>query len=58
MTSESARRLRFVASSARVEQRVRVVDEAEEDGEGLFRVGESWGMVRLGHLLLLGEGRL
>ena len=35
-----------------------VFDEAEEDGEGLFRVGEAWGMVGLGHLLLLREGRL
>src|SRR5215213_10403557 len=48
----------FVASGARVEMGVSVVDEAEEDGEGLFRVGEAWGMVGLGHLSLLGEGRL
>jgi hypothetical protein len=37
---------------------VGVVYEAEEDGEGLFHVGEAWGMVGLGHLFLLGEGRL
>jgi hypothetical protein len=48
----------FVASSVGVEQCVSVVYEAEEDGEGLFRVGEAWGMVGVGHLLLLREGRL
>src|SRR3712207_8974744 len=49
----------FVASSAtRVEQRVSVVDEAEEDGQSLFRPSEASGMVGLGHLLLLREGRL
>jgi hypothetical protein len=37
---------------------VSVVDEAEEDGEGLFRLGEAWGMVESGHLFLLREGRL
>jgi hypothetical protein len=37
---------------------VSVVYQTEEDGEGLFRVGEAWGMVGLGHLSLLGEGRL
>jgi hypothetical protein len=30
----------------------------EQDGEGLFRSGEPLGMVGVGHLLLLGEGRL
>jgi len=49
---------RFVASSTGAEQRVSVVDEAKEDGKGFFRAGEVWGMVRLGHLLLLCEGRL
>jgi hypothetical protein len=48
----------FVASSTGVEMDVSVVYEAEENGEGLFRLGEAWGMVGLGHLLLLGEGRL
>jgi hypothetical protein len=48
----------FVVSSAGVEMGVSVVDETEEDGEGLFRIGEAWGMVGLGHLLLLREGRL
>jgi hypothetical protein len=48
----------FVASSARVEQRVSVVHETEEDGEGLFRSGEPLGIVGAGHLLLLREGRL
>ncbi len=48
----------FIASFTRVEQRLSVVHYAEEDGEGLFRVGELWGMVGLGHLLLLCEGRL
>jgi hypothetical protein len=32
---------------------VSVVDEAEQDGEGLFRVGEAWGMVGLGHRSLV-----
>jgi hypothetical protein len=48
----------LVASSAGVEQHISVVYEAEQDGEGLFRVGEAWGMVGSGHLLLLGEGSL
>jgi hypothetical protein len=49
----------FVASSAAgVEMGVGVVYEAEEDGYGLFRLGEAWGMVGPGHPLLLGEGRL
>src|SRR3712207_5590644 len=47
----------FIASFTRVEQRVSVVHYAEEDGEGLFRVGELWGMVGLGHLSLLCEDR-
>jgi hypothetical protein len=47
-----------VSSAVGIEMGVSVVDEAEEDGEGLFRVGEAWGMVGLGHLLLLREGRL
>jgi hypothetical protein len=48
----------FVTSSVGVEMSLSVVDEAEQDGEGLFRLGEAWGMVELGHLLLLREGRL
>ena len=35
----------LVAAGAGVEMGVSVVDEAEQDGEGLFRVGEAWGMV-------------
>src|SRR5215204_2218496 len=49
---------RFVAPPFRVEQSIGVVDEAEHDGEGLFRSGEALGMVGVGHLLLLREGRL
>jgi hypothetical protein len=37
---------------------ISIVDEAKEHREGLFRVEEAWGMVGLGHLFLLGEGRL
>jgi hypothetical protein len=49
----------LVASSAvGVEMSVGVVYEAEEDDQGFFRVGEAWGMVCVGHLFLLGEGRL
>jgi hypothetical protein len=48
----------FVAAGTGVEMGVSVVDEAKEHREGLFRMGEAWGMVGLGHLLLLGEGRL
>jgi hypothetical protein len=49
----------FVASSAvGVEMDVSIVHEAKEDGKGLFRLGEAWGMVDVGHLLLLCEGRL
>jgi len=48
----------LVAVGLGVEMSVGVVDETEEDGEGVFRSGEAWGMVGLGHLSLLGEGRL
>jgi hypothetical protein len=48
----------FVTSGVGVEMGVSVVDEAEEDGEGLFRLGEAWAMVESGHLFLLREGRL
>jgi hypothetical protein len=48
----------LVAASTGVEMDVSVVHETEEDGQGLFCLGEAWGMVGLGHLLLLGEGRL
>ena len=48
----------FVAAGTGVEMSVSVVDEAKEHREGLFRVEEAWGMVGLGHLFLLGEGRL
>jgi hypothetical protein len=41
-----------------VEQGVGVVYEAEEHRESLFRLEEAWGMVELGHLLLLVVGRL
>jgi len=49
---------RFVAPPFWVEESVGVVDEAEEEGEGLFRSGEPLGMVCVGHPLLLREGRL
>ena len=42
----------LVAPPSRVEVGVGVVDEAEQDGYGLFRSGESVGMVFLGHLML------
>jgi hypothetical protein len=29
-----------------------------EEREGIFRLEEAWGKVGLGHLSLLGEGRL
>jgi hypothetical protein len=48
----------LVVSSAGIEMGVSVVHEAEEDGQSLFRVGEAWGMVELGHPLLLREVRL
>jgi hypothetical protein len=48
----------LLASGAGVEEGVGIVDEAEEHAQGLFRLGEAWGMVGLGHLSLLGEGRL
>jgi hypothetical protein len=48
----------FVASPFRVEEGVGVVDEAKQDGEGLFRSSEPLGMVGLGHQVLLREGRL
>jgi hypothetical protein len=34
------------------------VSEAEEDGEGLFRLDKAWGKVGSGQLSLLGEGSL
>ena len=49
----------FVAPSATgVEMGVGIVHEAEEDDQGLFRLGEASGMVGVGHLLLLVVGRL
>ena len=48
----------LVAVSTRVEMGVSLVHETEEDSQSLFRVGEAWSMVELGHLLLLGKGRL
>ena len=35
----------FVAAGTGVEMSVSIVDEAEEHREGLFRLGEAWGMV-------------
>jgi hypothetical protein len=46
------------ASAVGVEMSVSVVYEIEEDAQSLFRVDEAWGMVGLGHLLLLVVGRL
>lgn len=48
----------LVASSAGVERRVGIVDEAEQDSQGLFRSGKPLGMVGAGHPSLLREGRL
>src|SRR5215212_6729094 len=48
----------LVAPPIGVEPRVGIVDEAEENGKGLFRLGEPLGMVGAGHPLLLREGRL
>ncbi len=48
----------LVVSSTGVEQHVSIVHEAEEDGQSLFRESKASGMVGVGHLLLLREGRL
>jgi hypothetical protein len=56
--SPSISRARNLSSGCFAFTGLRVVDEAEEDGESLFRVGEAWGMVGLGHLFLLVVGRL
>jgi hypothetical protein len=42
--------------SARIEEGVGVVYEAEQDGDGLFRAVEAWGKVVLGHPALLRSG--
>jgi hypothetical protein len=47
-----------ITAGAGVEMGVSVVDGAKEDREDLFRLGEAWAMFGLGHLSLLGEGRL
>jgi hypothetical protein len=44
------------AGDVGVEQRVSVIDEAEQDNDRLFRKDEPSGMVGTGHLSLLGEG--
>jgi hypothetical protein len=49
---------RLVAVAPGVEDAVGLVHEAEQHDHGLFCLGEAWGMVGLGHLSLLGEGRL
>ena len=46
----------LVASGAGIEEAVGVVGEAEQHGQRLFRAGEAWGKVGVGHLLLLVEG--
>jgi hypothetical protein len=46
----------LVASAPRVEESVSIIGEAEKHGHGLFRLGEAWGRVRTGHLLLLVVG--
>lgn len=46
----------LVAVGPGVEMSIGVVDETEEDGEGVFRSGESFGMVDAGHLSLLVVG--
>ena len=45
-----------VTAARRVHVAGGVVDEAEEDGYGLFREGEAWGKVALGLPLLLWTG--
>jgi hypothetical protein len=46
----------LVPVGLRVEIGVGVVDESEKHGEGDFRLGECFGMVEAGHLLLLVVG--
>jgi len=50
---------RLVAHPVRVEQRVGIVDETEEDGQDLFRLGELLGLAhnarRYGHPLPSGQ---
>jgi hypothetical protein len=46
----------LVALRLWVEMSIGVVDETEEDGEGIFRSGESFGIVEAGHLSLLVVG--
>jgi hypothetical protein len=62
MTSESESALwtRSSVSAVGVEMGVSVVvhETEREDTQSLFRPSEAWAMVLMGHLLLLGEGRL
>src|SRR4051794_4218082 len=44
---------RLVAPGAGIEVRVSVVDKAEEHDDRLFHGGEAWGILGLGHPLLL-----
>jgi hypothetical protein len=50
----------LVAVAVRVEELISVVDEAQEDAQGLFQGGERVGMLSLGHpgLLWSGSGRM
>lgn len=50
----------LVAPAAGVEVTVGVVDQAEQNGHGLFREGEAWSKVVSGHpeLLWSGMGRM
>src|ERR671912_287522 len=47
---------RLVTLPPRVEQRVSVVDEAEQDRDRLFQGGEGGGMLRMGHPRFLSSG--
>jgi hypothetical protein len=47
----------LVVPSFRIENGVRVVDEAEKHGDRFFQADELWGMLGLGHPVLLWTGR-
>jgi hypothetical protein len=48
---------RLVVPSFRIESGVSIVDEAEKDGDRFFQEYELWGMLGLGHPMLLWTGR-
>ncbi len=47
---------RLVTLPPRVEQRVSIVEEAEQDRDRLFQGGEGGGMLRMGHPRFLSSG--